>query len=159
MNEPPACLDCRTGDRDHPCRPAGRFDPAVLGKAYFENVIRDASETGQGGAHWSYDCLYDLRETAPDAAWATILDLLARLETRSDAASLAAGPLEDLIADQGPDVIDRIEALARRSARFRLVLTGVWPQRKQGTPVWRRIEAARRHGPTLDDDAAALPES
>ena len=38
----------------------------------------------------------------------------------------AAGPLEDLLAEQGGEVIDGVEALARHDPEFRKLLSGVW---------------------------------
>ena len=39
---------------------------------------------------------------------------------------LAAGPLEDLLAENGHVVVEQVEVLARRSPEFRLLLNGVW---------------------------------
>jgi len=73
---------------------------------------------------------------------------LAGAETVWQVVMLAAGPLDDLIADHGDAAIERIEREARHSARFRFALTGVWPQDNGKTPIWARVEAAR---------AAAMP--
>jgi len=39
---------------------------------------------------------------------------------------LAAGPLEDLLADRGCEVIDLVEQLAKQQPEFRKLLSGVW---------------------------------
>lgn len=39
---------------------------------------------------------------------------------------MAAGPLEDLLSDPRPDILERIVAEARKSARFRWLLKGVF---------------------------------
>ena len=57
-------------------------------------------------------------------------------------ADLAAGPLEDLIADAGPAFIDRIETESRQNPKFRHLLGGVW--RDSSNPdIWARIENIR----------------
>jgi len=57
---------------------------------------------------------------------------------------LAAGPLEDLLAKQGPEFIERVEELARKDPRFNYLLGGVW-RSTMTDDVWRRVEAARHH--------------
>ncbi|WP_412547826.1 DUF6869 domain-containing protein [Pseudomonas sp. PDM11] len=53
---------------------------------------------------------------------------------------LAAGPLEDLIDEAGPELIERIELHARRTPTFRNLLGGVWAISTPG--IWARVEAA-----------------
>lgn len=40
--------------------------------------------------------------------------------------AMAAGPLEDLLSEPRPDILDRVIAEARKSARFRWLLKGVF---------------------------------
>lgn len=56
--------------------------------------------------------------------------------------ALAAGPLEDLLAKQGPEFIDRVEELARKDPKFNHLLGGVW-RNSMTTDVWERVQAAR----------------
>lgn len=102
---------------------------------------------------WTFSLLVDLARDAPDLCLDTVLAALALCTTAEEAALIAAGPLEDVIAAQGAAVIDRIETEAARSPRFRYALTGVWPQGSAGTPLWRRIEAARAGSPGIDSGA------
>ena len=55
---------------------------------------------------------------------------------------LAAGPLEDLLAEQGPEFIDRVEELARKDPKFNYLLGGVW-RNSMTAEVWERVQAAR----------------
>jgi hypothetical protein len=57
-------------------------------------------------------------------------------------ASLAAGPLEDLLVKQGPEFIDRVEELARKDPKFNYLLGGVW-RSTMTEEVWQRIQTAR----------------
>lgn len=59
-------------------------------------------------------------------------------------ALLAAGPVEDLLAKQGPEFIERVEELARRDPRFNYLLGGVW-RNTMTADVWERVQAARLH--------------
>lgn len=56
---------------------------------------------------------------------------------------LAAGPLESLLSDHGPTVIDRIESLAKTDASFNLLLGGVW-KLSMTDDVWDRVQACRK---------------
>ena len=55
---------------------------------------------------------------------------------------LAAGPLEDLLAKQGPDFIERVEELARRDPQFNYLLGGVW-RNTMTDETWQRVQAVR----------------
>ena len=55
---------------------------------------------------------------------------------------LAAGPLEDLLAKQGPEFIDRVEELARKDPQFNYLLGGVW-RNTMTDEIWQRVQAAR----------------
>lgn len=56
--------------------------------------------------------------------------------------SLAAGPVEDLLAKQGPQFIERVEELARKDPKFKYLLGGVW-RNAMTDEVWQRVQAAR----------------
>lgn len=73
--------------------------------------------------------------------WRVILAVLSQNPSDEIIGMLAAGPLEDLIEDQGTEFIERIETEARRNPAFRHLLGGVW---KSSTPdIWARVERAR----------------
>jgi len=55
--------------------------------------------------------------------------------------NLAAGPLEDLLAYHGSEMIDELELLARRNPDFSYLLGGVW-QNLMSDDVWKRVQAA-----------------
>jgi hypothetical protein len=59
-------------------------------------------------------------------------------------ASLAAGPLENLLADNGSEHIDRIEELARQDPKFNYLLGGVW-KGGMANEIWERVQAIRNH--------------
>jgi hypothetical protein len=106
---------------------------------------------------WTFALIFDLAREAPDLCLDVIVAALPLCRSPEEVALVAAGPLEDVIAANGPAVIDRIETLAPVNARLRFALTGVWPQGSAGTPLWHRIEAARA-GETGIDGGAPLPD-
>lgn len=157
MTDAPVCFYCDSGDHDFPCRRGGTFDIETLASAYFEHVLWDASANGEGGAHWSYSCAFEIAHDHPRLAWDLVLSILPKLESTADAAHFAAGLLEDLIEQHGDELIADIEALAARSDRFKVVLTGVWPQGRRDTETWKRVEAARSGAGHVDDEMDLPP--
>lgn len=77
----------------------------------------------------------------PEEVWRVILAVLSLKPSPNIIGILAAGPLEDLIEDQGARFIDRIEDEARRNPAFRYLLGGVWESGR--SEIWRRVEKAR----------------
>ena len=83
----------------------------------------------------------DYLSTAEDR-WQVILAILQQQPPRQVIGMVAAGPMEDLIANHGAQFIDRIELHARRDPAFRYLLGGVWCHCTQ-PEVWGRVEKAR----------------
>jgi len=79
-----------------------------------------------------------------DLLWRFILATYQRELPDKVVAVLAAGPVEDLLAKQGSDFIDRVEALARHDSRFNYLLGGVW-RNTMSDDVWQRVQAIRNH--------------
>ncbi len=63
----------------------------------------------------------------PDKALALIAIALSRCSSPEFLMYLAAGPLEEVLRDPIPDILERVVAEGRRSARFRWLLSGIWP--------------------------------
>ena len=62
----------------------------------------------------------------PEQAWTLILKLVEAAPDDRILASVAAGPLEDLLNNWPNQFIDRVEVQARLDPKFRRCLTGVW---------------------------------
>lgn len=125
--------------------------------AYLRAGDEDAPAPADHPDAWTFALYDDLTRDHPTLGFAAIRAALSACATPEDIALIAAGPLEDLIANHGPALIDEIEAVAARAPRFAYALTGVWPRGNQGTLLWARIEAARRDVPALDDGAPLPP--
>ena len=80
--------------------------------------------------------------TSPEDCWVAILEILSRSPPQEVIAVLAAGALEDLIANHGADFIERIETESRRNPAFRQLLGGVW-QNRTPLEIWPRIKKAQ----------------
>ena len=85
----------------------------------------------------------------PEAAWPAIVRLVACAENDEALAYIAAGPLENLLADHGPTFIERVEAQAAHDSRFRRALKGVWGENRMEEDVIRRIAALVEREPPL----------
>ncbi|MCI2398043.1 DUF6869 domain-containing protein [Aliiroseovarius subalbicans] len=152
----PRCFDC-AGRKQRLCAPDGQFDAAYLARSYLDMItLRETDDAAADALFWAFNCLSDMLIDDPERAFHVTLLMINTLETPLQASVVASGPMEDLIADTGAEFIDRIEVLARRSPRFRYVLSGVWPQGQEGRPIWNRVESARAPGPDMDS-SATLP--
>jgi hypothetical protein len=132
--------------------PEGDLPLARFAEIYL-NYIRAGDEDSTPVDHpdqWAFALMCELIETAPGLAFAATRATLRLCDSAEDIAVIAAGPLEDLIADHGVELIGDIEALASTAPRFAYALTGVWPREQQGGLLWARIEAARRGAGELD---------
>jgi hypothetical protein len=87
---------------------------------------------------WSYETADDLSRHHPDECLEFILDVLSKSQTPITLQNLSAGPLEDLLARNGADVIDQVESRAKADARFAKLLGGVW-QNMMSSDIWERV--------------------
>ena len=92
----------------------------------------------------AFDAVSEWTYGNPDQAWAFILEACTRNLSTKQSSMLAAGPLEDLLANSGPMVIARVELEAQKNPKFRSLLTGVW-QNQMSDTVWARVQAAAQN--------------
>jgi uncharacterized protein DUF6869 len=103
---------------------------------------------GDPAHHWACDELDTLVRMHPPEAWELILSLVAHAPDDRILANIAGGPLEDLIRRYAKFSIDLVEVQARRDAKFRRCLTGVW----LGTDVPESIVSSiRKYTSTVED--------
>ncbi|MEM6901445.1 MAG: DUF6869 domain-containing protein [Pseudomonadota bacterium] len=86
------------------------------------------------------------RDASPQTQLSFIRRAVEKAETDHQLAIIAAGPLEDLLSDHGPDVIDDVVAVSRQDPKFRRTMTGVWRQDMPDS-VWQKIEKEQRACP------------
>ncbi len=89
---------------------------------------------------WVIEYLGDVARHEPQACWDAISFIWARTDENDMArlASLAAGPLEDLLASHGEVILPWIEQMCLTKPRFKILLRGVW-QNAIAANVWDRI--------------------
>jgi hypothetical protein len=92
----------------------------------------------QGG-----ELMMDAVRDVPETVWPAILKILEHELTPDQIADLAAGPMEDLLAQHGARFIERVEAEAKRNPRFNYLLGGVWRSR-MSEEIWGRVRRARK---------------
>jgi hypothetical protein len=71
-------------------------------------------------------------------AWLVIQEITSQEISDEIKGSLAAGPIEDLLAGHGALIIERVETKARRDPKFNYSLGGVWRSSIQ-PDVWSRV--------------------
>jgi chorismate synthase len=141
---PPASADDSNHEKDAELQGEDIDDEAarVLARLVAEHLLDRHHRVHQ----WAWELFsWDLRIKRPEAAWRIFLATWPLVKSNDDALVLLAGfPLEDLIANHGARLIERIEDFARRDIDFARLLGGV---RQSSTPddIWRRIEKVRHH--------------
>jgi len=96
-------------------------------------------KTKQAEDVWANEKVDELARRDPDEGWKITRILVDAAPSNEALAFVAAGPLEDLLKNQGPAVIDRIEKEAESNDRLRLALSGVWLDSEN--PIWKRWHA------------------
>jgi hypothetical protein len=92
---------------------------------------------------WAADAVDDWRYAGKHAeVWEFITRAFDNRMSDTAFAILAAGPLEEFLADFGELYIDRVEELARKNPRFNDLLGGVW-KNAMADNVWTRVQNAR----------------
>ena len=89
---------------------------------------------------WTFDIFANASLEDPDLCWTMILAVLARDQSDEVLSSIAAGPMEELLAEHGPRMLPLVEAKWRQDAIFRRMLHGVW-RHGMKQEVWARVQA------------------
>ena len=76
---------------------------------------------------------------SPDKAWASIQTLISSADNAEKLNLIGAGPLEDLIAEHGPLLIDRISAQAEGDPFLVQCLAFVWGRTRIEPSVYAQI--------------------
>ena len=106
--------------------------------AALQHAQRNSTEDND--LFWSFSCLNDLIREHPEEAWQVILKIWLLDSSQCIMQTLSAGPVEDLLAEHGEDMIANIESEAKRDPSFAKMLGGVWKY-KMTDEVWSRLNA------------------
>jgi hypothetical protein len=113
----------------------------------FEALLGSPTETERVAGAW---CMSDvtfwtsglLEELDPATAWEYMVAVARSRLSDNDLRTFGAGSPENLLADHGELLIDRIESDARSDARVRLMLSGAWQTTEMDDALWARVEGA-----------------
>lgn len=123
-----------------------RFDRETLIRTWIERYT-DPALVAKSRAQvpderfWVWEQLDALCRNDPELAWSVVLEILERTHSTQALECLAAGPLEDLLAEHGNRLIELVEQEAQQSSAFRGLLAGVW-QNTMSDDLWLRVQAA-----------------
>lgn len=118
----------------------------------FRWMARVAGNDSDDPDDWINDCLFELEYNDPSGCLYFIVTTLDKVTSLEVFAVLAAGPMENVLDNFGSDVIEAVERLAKRSTKFRLLLSGIWGGSRIDPDVWTRVKAAVAKGPLFSDD-------
>jgi hypothetical protein len=88
---------------------------------------------------WASELLDDKIRHAPEDAWLLIVELIDKAPGNEALVWVAAGPLEDLLCDQGHAFIERVEQFAQSNDRFRKCLGSVRGQNRMASEIYSRM--------------------
>jgi hypothetical protein len=91
---------------------------------------------------WAFDAFWNTAWESPSLCVQLCEDTLTCELDDLTRAVLAAGPLEDALAEHGPAIIGEVELRAARNPKFRHLLGGVW-QTTMSDEIWARVCKAR----------------
>jgi hypothetical protein len=116
----------------------------------------------KGGGEWPGEISDDLSEVLdanqhdPDKALAYVMIAAARTDDPGFLAFMGAGPLENILYDPSPKLLDRIVAEARKTARFRWLLSVPYKVAINDR-AWDSIKQFRITGDHEEPTADSLP--
>ena len=83
--------------------------------------------------------MFHITLRAPEIAWGLVTELIDRAPSEYALGYFAAGPLEDLLSDHGPSLIDRVEQRAWENPTF-LRAVGSLHRLGMTDDVWVRVQ-------------------
>lgn len=89
---------------------------------------------------WAWETVSEWSYENPDHLFAFVLAALKTDNSPKIVANLSAGPLEDLLSNFGPQIIEAVEVEARSNSQFASLLGGVW-RNSMTDDVWARVQA------------------
>lgn len=115
-----------------------------------------------GGGEWSqasadaFDEIITCHHDDPEKAFAYVIVGASRSDHSGFLAALGCGPLENILANPSEELLERIVTEARKSARFRWLLSNPF-KAAIAAKAWDVIERFRISSPHEDPSGAKLP--
>jgi len=101
---------------------------------------------------WAWEFIDNACRDNPELGWHYVLAILRATDSPKVIESLGAGPLEDLLANHGPYIIDRCLSLAATDAKFQRCLASTW-QNAMESDIWARVCLATNRNSTTPQGA------
>jgi hypothetical protein len=119
-------------------------EPTDLVRAYWTyHSLRAGGREEQLAADewfWAWEAVQETVHSDPSKALEIVAALVETAPGEADVDYIGAGPLEDLVREHGPMLIDQIDMLARRAPRFRRAVNAMWLSEDVPAPVRQRLE-------------------
>lgn len=115
------------------------MDINKVAQAWIEMWNLDVDDPARDQFEWVEDFEYNAVYKNPEIAIDLVLEVLNLNQSNSIFEVLSAGPLEQVLAEHGAKVIERVENLARTNKDFSLLLGGVW-KNAMTDDVWARVQ-------------------
>ncbi|MGN6818570.1 MAG: DUF6869 domain-containing protein [Sphingomonas sp.] len=119
---------------------------------YFERGAADRPDDRSDDFEEIITCYHD----DPEKAFAYVIIAAARTDDAAFLAHFGCGPLEDVLRDPSSELLERIVAEARKSARFRWLLSNPF-KAAIAEQAWQAIERFRITGPHEEPSLDLLP--
>ena len=111
-----------------------RSDEEIVG-----GYLACLSDGGGGQHHWAFEDMIDMISKDPERAWRLTLEMIRQTNDDLLLATVAAGPLEDLLCYHGPTFIERVETQALSDPHFLKCLRSVWGHTRMPPEVYARV--------------------
>lgn len=120
------------------------LDPKIVAEFWVAQQAEETTPREKKLNSWVSDLMMTVFWDGGDAdyAWQIVEAIHERDVHQEYIGMFAASLVEDILCYHGADVIERVEAKAKRDVKFAKVLGGVW---QSDTPhdIWKRVEVAR----------------
>jgi hypothetical protein len=129
----------------NPSEPVGDHELEALADSwirYQQVALRQPSGVDDQADFAPVMVVSELARRDPQSTIALIRSVLSKTSDEEMLAVLAAGPLEDVLAKHGAEVIQEVERAAHEDHRFRELLFGVW-RNAIDAATWERVERLR----------------
>lgn len=110
-----------------------------VASAWIEMWSYEVDDPARDAFEWVSDFEYEAEYHNPDLAIDLVLEILKFNPEERLLDILAAGPLEQVLANHGSKIIGRVEFLSESNARFACLLAGVW-RNGMTEDIWNRVQ-------------------
>jgi hypothetical protein len=117
------------------------MDICLIAIDWIRFTVADRSSQEAFDTDWAKSIQIDMVcEGRFEDLWRLIVTIHSLDQSTKVMGRLSAGPIEDLLANEGENFISRVEAKAKSDPGFATILGGVW-KRGMSDEIWSRLEA------------------